>query len=44
MLAKVSSGAVLGVEAYPVEIEVNTGAGEINFVTDGLQDAAVSES
>ncbi len=44
MLAKVSSGAVLGVEAYPVEIEVNTGAGEINVVTVGLPDAAVRES
>lgn len=44
MLAKVFSGAVYGVEAYPVEIEVNTGGGEINTVIVGLPDAAVRES
>ncbi len=44
MLAKVCSGAVFGVDAYPVEIEVNTGAGEINVVIVGLPDAAVRES
>lgn len=44
MLAKVLSGAVLGVDAYPVEIEVNTGSGEVNVVIVGLPDAAVRES
>lgn len=44
MLAKVCSGAVLGVDAYPVEIEVNSGSGEINVVIVGLPDAAVRES
>jgi len=29
MLAKVHSGAVYGVDAYPVEIEVNTGRGDV---------------
>jgi magnesium chelatase family protein len=44
MLAKVYSGAVFGVEAYPVEIEVHTGGGEIMIVIVGLPDAAVRES
>ena len=44
MLAKVCSGAVLGVDAYPVEIEVNAGSGEVNVVIVGLPDAAVRES
>ncbi len=44
MLAKILSGAVFGVEAYPVEIEVNSGAGEVNAVIVGLPDAAVRES
>ena len=45
MLAKVYSGAVVGVNAVPVEIEVNAGgAGEINQIIVGLPDAAVSES
>jgi len=44
MLAKVFSGAVHGVDAYPVEIEVNTGHGDPQVVTVGLPDAAVKES
>ncbi|MDD5705859.1 MAG: YifB family Mg chelatase-like AAA ATPase [Kiritimatiellae bacterium] len=44
MLARVFSGAVFGVEAYPVEIEVNAGGGEVNIVIVGLPDAAVRES
>lgn len=44
MLAKVFSGAVAGVDAIPVEIEVNSGGGEINVVIVGLPDAAVRES
>jgi magnesium chelatase family protein len=45
MLAKVYSGAVVGVDAVPVEIEVNSGGGgEINQVIVGLPDAAVRES
>jgi hypothetical protein len=31
MLAKVVSGAICGVEAYPVEIEVNAGRGDTNI-------------
>ena len=41
MLAKVHSGAVYGVDAYAVEIEVNTGT---RTVIVGLPDAAVKES
>lgn len=44
MLSRVYSGAVLGVEAYPVEIEVNAGVGDPNVVIVGLPDAAVRES
>ncbi len=44
MLAKIYSAAVLGVEAYEVEIEVNAGPGEVKMVLVGLPDAAVKES
>ncbi len=44
MLAHVHSGAVYGVDAYPVEIEVNAGHGDPQTVIVGLPDAAVKES
>ena len=44
MLAKVCSAAVNGIEAYPVEVEVNAGWGETVIVIVGLPDAAVKES
>jgi len=45
MLAKVNSGAVYGVDAYPVEIEVNAAnRGDPQIVIVGLPDAAVKES
>ena len=44
MLATVFSGAVQGVDAYAVEIEVNAGHGDPQVVTVGLPDAAVKES
>ncbi|MDA8099087.1 MAG: YifB family Mg chelatase-like AAA ATPase [Nitrospiraceae bacterium] len=45
MLAKVQSAAVLGVDAYPVEVEVDvTSRGLPFFSTVGLPDAAVKES
>jgi magnesium chelatase family protein len=44
MLATVFSGAVQGVEAYTVEIEVNAGHGDPQVVTVGLPDTAVKES
>ena len=44
MLAQVFSGAVYGVDAYPVEIEVNAGHGDPQTVIVGLPDAAVKES
>lgn len=44
MLAKVYSGAVYGVDAYPVEIEVNAGLGDPSVVIVGLPDTAVKES
>ena len=44
MLAKVQSGAVYGVDAYTVEIEVNAGNGDTQVVVVGLPDAAVKES
>jgi len=44
MLAQVYSGAVYGVDAYSVEIEVNAGHGDPSVVTVGLPDTAVKES
>ncbi len=44
MLAKVCSAAVNGIEAYPVEVEVNAGYGDTILVIVGLPDAAVKES
>ncbi len=44
MLAKVYSGAVFGVDAYEIEIEVNAGHGEPKVVVVGLPDTAVKES
>jgi len=44
MLAKVCSAAVNGIDAYPVEVEVNSGFGDTIIVIVGLPDAAVKES
>lgn len=44
MLAKVHSGAIFGVDAYSVEIEVNAGGGDPQTDIVGLPDAAVKES
>lgn len=44
MLAKVCSAAVNGIEAYPVEVEVDCGPGDIYCVIVGLPDTAVKES
>jgi magnesium chelatase family protein len=44
MLAKVCSAAVTGIEAYPVEVEVNAGYGDTVLVVVGLPDTAVKES
>ena len=44
MLSKIHSGAVYGVDACEIEIEVNQGYGEPKTVVVGLPDAAVKES
>src|SRR5258706_11370592 len=44
MLSKVCSAAVNGIEAYPVEVEVNVGFGDTLIILLGLPDAAVKES
>jgi magnesium chelatase family protein len=44
MLAKVFSAAVWGVEAHPVEVEVDSSWGKPDVVIVGLPDAAVKES
>lgn len=44
MLARVTSAAVLGVDAYPVEIEVDISGGLPSFTVVGLPDTAVQES
>ena len=44
MLVKIASAALHGIEAYPVDVEVDICAGFPTFVTVGLPDAAVRES
>jgi magnesium chelatase family protein len=44
MLAKVLSGAILGIDAYTVEVEVDIAQGLPVFATVGLPDGAVKES
>jgi len=44
MLSRVCSAALNGIEAYPVEVEVNSGWGDTVIVIVGLPDAAVKES
>ncbi len=44
MLGKVLSGALLGIEAYKVEVEVDVALGLPFFSTVGLPDTAVKES
>ncbi|HEY6290512.1 MAG TPA: YifB family Mg chelatase-like AAA ATPase, partial [Terriglobia bacterium] len=44
MLYKTFSAAVFGIDAYPVEVEVDVSAGLGSFTTVGLPDAAVRES
>ncbi len=44
MLAKIFSAGLLGIEAYPVEIEVDVSWGLSSEVVVGLPDAAVKES
>jgi magnesium chelatase family protein len=44
MLTKVHSAAVLGIDSYPIEIEVNAGWGQPAVIIVGLPDAAVKES
>ncbi|MFW6241692.1 MAG: magnesium chelatase domain-containing protein, partial [Thermodesulfobacteriota bacterium] len=44
MLAKVLSSAVIGIDAYLVEVEVDLSPGLPYFTTVGLPEAAVKES
>ena len=44
MIAKVLSSAVLGVDAYQVEVEVDIALGFPQFATVGLPEGAVKES
>ena len=44
LLARVLSGAVLGIDAYLVEVEVDINSGLPTFATVGLPEAAVKES
>lgn len=44
MLAKVTSGALIGIDAYPVEVEVDIALGLPQFSTVGLPEGAVKES
>ncbi len=44
MIAKLFSAAHLGIEAFPVEVEVDLTPGMFFYITVGLPDAAVKES
>jgi magnesium chelatase family protein len=44
VLAKVTSGALIGIDAYPVEVEVDIAQGLPQFSTVGLPEGAVKES
>jgi magnesium chelatase family protein len=44
MLSRICSAALNGIEAYPIEVEVNAGYGDTLVVIVGLPDAAVKES
>jgi magnesium chelatase family protein len=44
MLARIRSAAVLGVDAYPVDVEVDIASGLPTFATVGLPQGAVRES
>ncbi len=44
MVALVHSGAILGIDGYPVEVEVNLSQGLPGMSIVGLPDAAVKES
>ena len=44
MLARTLSSAIVGIDAYPVEVEVDVSQGLPNFSTVGLPDNAVKES
>ncbi len=44
MLAKVLSGALIGIDAYPVDVEVDIAQGLPQFATVGLPEGAVKES
>jgi magnesium chelatase family protein len=44
MLFKIASAALSGIEAYPVDVEVDISLGFPQFITVGLPDAAVRES
>src|SRR5512133_303276 len=43
MLARVISGALVGIDAYPVEVEVDIAQGLPQFSTVGLPEGAVKE-
>ncbi len=44
MIVRVTSGTIIGIEAYPVEVEVDLSSGLPLFSTVGLPDVAVRES
>jgi magnesium chelatase family protein len=44
MLAQVDSSAVLGIDAFPVQVQVDDGLGTAKFLIVGLPDTAVKEA
>ena len=43
MLARIRSAAILGIDAYPVDVEVDISSGLPSFATVGLPNGAVRE-
>lgn len=44
MIAKISSSAIMGINAYPIEVEVDISSGMPRFDIVGLPDASVNEA
>jgi magnesium chelatase family protein len=44
MLARVHSGSLVGIDAYPVEVEIDVYSGLPSIAVVGLPDSAVRES
>jgi len=44
LIVKITSSAIIGIDSYPVDVEVDVSRGLPQFSTVGLPDASVRES